>query len=157
MSFHLWTLEKNTKVMPKIRQRRAEDHTGGKTADFPHLLITASGRLQLDSEVISLEPGKHYGSVIPTNTCRPLGRLLNQVSGLPRKQRLLLVFQRLFTQTVGAKEKRDRNKMFLSLSLSLFFFSSYERSFKSPLYGRFHLLVTKIKMTNWLPKETQKK
>lgn len=44
MSFHLWTLEKNTKVMPKIRTVRAEDHTRGKTADFSHLLIKALGR-----------------------------------------------------------------------------------------------------------------
>lgn len=68
MSFHLWTLEKNTKVMPKIRPGRAEDHTRGKTADFSHLLIKASGRLQLDSEVISLEPGKHCGFVLSSHT-----------------------------------------------------------------------------------------
>lgn len=68
MSFHLWTLEKNTKVMPKIRQQRAEDDPRGKTTDFSHLLIKASGRLQLDSEVISLEPGTHCTFVIPTHT-----------------------------------------------------------------------------------------
>jgi len=51
-------------------------------------------------------------------------------------------------------QRGERQKQ--NVSLSLFFFN-YERTFKSWRYERFHLLVTKIKMTNWLPKETQKK
>lgn len=137
--------------MPKIRQQRAQDHTRGKTADFSHLLIKASSRLQLDNEVTSLEPGKHCGSAIPTHTLWPLGQLLNQVSGLGIKQWLPLIFQRLFTKTRWSQwgERQKQN-----ISLSLLF--SYERTFESSCYERFYLLVTKIKMTNWLPKETQK-
>lgn len=39
MSFHLWALEKHTKVIPKIRTERDEDLTKGKTTVFSHLFI----------------------------------------------------------------------------------------------------------------------
>ena len=55
----------------------------------------------------------------------PPGELLNRVSGLGMKQFLLLVFQRLFMQTVGAKKERDRNKTFPSLLLN---YKSFKKS-----------------------------
>ena len=95
--------------------------------------MKALGRLQLDSEIISLEPGKHCGFVIPTHThththtphpTRALGRVSESGVWSGYETVITTYFSKAIYTDYWSQRGERQKKHFVSLcvrvSLSLF-------------------------------------